>query len=108
MPTLPTAQILDGASLARTLRERIREQAREVGERGQPPSLRVILVGEDPASMTYVSSKTRAAREAGCLAETIRLPESTAPLRLLEEVERANRDDAVDGILVQLPQNVGR
>src|SRR6266496_2144728 len=103
MPTLPTAQILDGASLARTLRERIREQAREVGERGAPPSLRVLLVGEDPASMTYVSSKTRAAEEAGCIAETIRLPEITAPARLLEEVEKANRDDPVDGVLVQLP-----
>ena len=103
MPTLPTAQILDGASLARTLRERIREQAREVGERGAPPSLRVLLVGEDPASTTYVSSKTRAAEEAGCIAETIRLPEITAPARLLEEVEKANRDDPVDGVLVQLP-----
>jgi methylenetetrahydrofolate dehydrogenase (NADP+) / methenyltetrahydrofolate cyclohydrolase len=65
--------------------------------------LRVLLVGEDPASMTYVSSKTRAAEEAGCLAETIRLPEDTAPARLLEEVEKANRDDPVDGVLVQLP-----
>jgi methylenetetrahydrofolate dehydrogenase (NADP+)/methenyltetrahydrofolate cyclohydrolase len=46
--------------------------------------LRVILVGEDPASMTYVSSKTRAAEEAGCLAETVRLPRMTAPKRLLE------------------------
>jgi methylenetetrahydrofolate dehydrogenase (NADP+)/methenyltetrahydrofolate cyclohydrolase len=103
MPTLPTARLLDGASLARTLRERIREQAREVGERGAPPFLRVFLVGEDPASVTYVSSKTRAAQEAGCLAETIRLPENTAPRRLLEEIARANRDDVVDGILVQLP-----
>ena len=60
-------------------------------------------MGEDPASVTYVSSKTRAAREAGCLAETVRLPEGAAPRRLLEEVERANRDDTVDGILVQLP-----
>jgi methylenetetrahydrofolate dehydrogenase (NADP+)/methenyltetrahydrofolate cyclohydrolase len=102
MPTLPTARLLDGASLARTLRERIREQAREVGERGTLPSLRVFLVGEDPASVTYVSSKTSAAQEAGCHAETIRLPEDTAPRRLLEEVARANRDD-VDGILVQLP-----
>jgi methylenetetrahydrofolate dehydrogenase (NADP+)/methenyltetrahydrofolate cyclohydrolase len=96
-----TARILDGASLARTLRERIREEAARVGP--SPPSLRVILVGEDPASATYVSAKTRAAREAGCLAETIRLPATTSPERLLEEVERANRDGGVDGILVQLP-----
>jgi methylenetetrahydrofolate dehydrogenase (NADP+) / methenyltetrahydrofolate cyclohydrolase len=97
------ARLLDGASLARTLREQVRAQALEVGQRGAPPSLRVLLVGEDPASVTYVSSKTRAAREAGCLAETIRLPENAEPRRLLEEVERANRDDSVDGILVQLP-----
>ena len=97
------ARLLDGASLARTLREQVRAQALEVGKRGSPPSLRVLLVGEDPASVTYVSSKTRAAQEAGCLADTIRLPENTPPRRLLEEVERANRDDTVDGILVQLP-----
>jgi methylenetetrahydrofolate dehydrogenase (NADP+)/methenyltetrahydrofolate cyclohydrolase len=103
MDTLPTVRLLDGVSLARTLREKVRAQAREVGGRGFPPSLRVILVGEDAASVTYVSSKTRAAQEAGCLAETIRLPEDTAPQRLLEEVERVNRDRAVDGVLVQLP-----
>jgi len=103
MDTLPTVRLLDGVSLARTLREKVRAQAREVGGRGFPPSLRVILVGEDAASVTYVSSKTRAAQEAGCLAETIRLPADTAPQRLLEEVERVNRDRAVDGVLVQLP-----
>jgi methylenetetrahydrofolate dehydrogenase (NADP+)/methenyltetrahydrofolate cyclohydrolase len=95
------ARILDGASLARTLRERVRAEAARVGP--PPPSLRVILVGEDPASVAYVSAKTRAAQEAGCLAETIRLPATTTSERLLEEVERANRDDGVDGILVQLP-----
>ena len=103
METLPTARLLDGVSLARTLRQKVRAQALEVGKHGSPPSLRVILVGEDPASMTYVSSKTHAAQEAGCLAATIRLPEDAAPQRLLDEVERANRDRAVDGILVQLP-----
>ncbi len=103
MATLPAGRLLDGASLARTLREKIRAEAGQIGERGSPPSLRVILVGENPASVTYVSSKTRAAQETGCLAATIRLPE-TAPLeRVLEEVERANRDEAVDGVLVQLP-----
>jgi methylenetetrahydrofolate dehydrogenase (NADP+)/methenyltetrahydrofolate cyclohydrolase len=95
------ARILDGAALARTLREKTRSEAARVAT--SPPSLRVILVGEDPASVTYVSAKTRAAQEAGCLAETVRLPAATTPERLLEEVERANRDDGVDGILVQLP-----
>jgi methylenetetrahydrofolate dehydrogenase (NADP+)/methenyltetrahydrofolate cyclohydrolase len=96
-----SARILDGAALARTLAEKIRAEAARVSS--APPSLRVILVGEDPASVTYVSAKARAAREAGCLAETVRLPAATTPERLLEEVEHANRDDGVDGILVQLP-----
>jgi methylenetetrahydrofolate dehydrogenase (NADP+)/methenyltetrahydrofolate cyclohydrolase len=53
--------------------------------------------------MTYVAAKTRAAQEAGCLAETVRLPAITPPERLIEEIERANRDEGVDGVLVQLP-----
>jgi methylenetetrahydrofolate dehydrogenase (NADP+) / methenyltetrahydrofolate cyclohydrolase len=103
VPEGKTARLMDGASLARTLRERSREEAQRVSERGAPPSLRVILVGEDPASATYVASKTRAAQEAGCRGETIRLPVSVSPERLLEEIARANRDDSVDGLLVQLP-----
>jgi methylenetetrahydrofolate dehydrogenase (NADP+) / methenyltetrahydrofolate cyclohydrolase len=103
MPENPAARLLDGASLARTIRECVAGEAAQVARNGPPPSLRVILVGEDPASVTYVSSKTRAAEEAGCRGETIRLPASIAPERLLEEVDRANRDDAVDGLLVQLP-----
>ncbi len=94
---------MDGASLARELRERSREEAQRVFERRDPPSLRVILVGDDPASVTYVASKTRAAQEAGCRGETIRLPASVSPERLLDEVARGNRDESVDGLLVQLP-----
>jgi methylenetetrahydrofolate dehydrogenase (NADP+)/methenyltetrahydrofolate cyclohydrolase len=97
------AKILDGASLARTIRERVRAEAAEIASRGAPPSLRVILVGEDPASVTYVTSKARSAQEAGCKAETLRLPGSASPREVLAEVERANGDDSVDGLLVQLP-----
>lgn len=103
----PTARLLDGAALARSLRQQIAGEAAEVARRGRPPFLRVILAGEDPASVTYVSSKVRAAQEAGCIAETVRLPASVTPERLLEEVARANRDDTVDGLLVQLPLPAG-
>ena len=103
MPESATARLLDGASLARDLREKTRAEAALVTAGGAPPSLRIFLVGEDPASLSYVSAKTRAAQEAGCLAETLRLPATAPPERLLEEVRRANRDDLVDGILVQLP-----
>jgi methylenetetrahydrofolate dehydrogenase (NADP+)/methenyltetrahydrofolate cyclohydrolase len=97
------ARILDGASLARAIREKVRAEAEEIARRGPAPFLRVILVGEDAASVTYVSSKTRAAQEAGCRAETVRLPEAIPPQRLLDEVERANNETDVDGLLVQLP-----
>jgi methylenetetrahydrofolate dehydrogenase (NADP+)/methenyltetrahydrofolate cyclohydrolase len=103
MPDSPTVCILDGVSLARALGEETRQEAARVAAGGTPPSLRIILVGEDPASVAYIASKTRAAREAGCLAETVRLPAITPPERLIEEIERANRDEGVDGVLVQLP-----
>lgn len=67
------------------------------------PFLRVLLVGEDPASLSYVGSKTKAAAEAGIRAETLRLPSDVTPDALLSEVARANGDPKVHGILVQLP-----
>ena len=103
MPESSTAHLLDGVSLARSLREEIRLEADRVAAGEVPPSLRILLVGEDPASVAYIASKTRAAREAGCLAETVCLPAITPPERVIEEVERANRDESVDGVLVQLP-----
>ena len=92
--------LLEGAPVAR----RIREEARAAASRfSPPPSLEVLLVGNDPASESYVASKTAAARETGIRAETLRLS-ATAPLEaLLEAVRRGNRDDGVDGLLVQLP-----
>jgi methylenetetrahydrofolate dehydrogenase (NADP+)/methenyltetrahydrofolate cyclohydrolase len=99
-----SALILDGSGLARSLREEVRREAKALaGRLRRPPGLRVILVGENPASESYVSGKTKAAHEAGIEAETIHLPGGSAPEKLLAEVERGNRDDAVDGLLVQLP-----
>ena len=96
-----TAQILDGTGLARRLREQAR--SRVFGSAGPPPHLRVLLVGEDPASQAYVSAKAKAAAEAGIEAETRRLPADVSPEALLTEVARANADPGVNGILVQLP-----
>jgi methylenetetrahydrofolate dehydrogenase (NADP+)/methenyltetrahydrofolate cyclohydrolase len=105
MPETQTrATLLDGAALAKTLRERARAAAAAIAARGAaPPFLRVLLVGENPASEAYVASKAKAAREAGIGAETLRLPGDLAPGALLAEVRRANADASVDGILVQLP-----
>jgi methylenetetrahydrofolate dehydrogenase (NADP+) / methenyltetrahydrofolate cyclohydrolase len=95
------ARVLDGAGLARRIREGLRTEmaARSL----PPPHLRAILVGHDAASEVYVSSKTKAAGETGIRAEALRLPADISPDTLLAEVARANEDPEVDGILIQLP-----
>ena len=95
-------RLLDGALLARKLREQVRAEV-AAGWTGPPPRLRALLLGHDPASEIYVASKERAAREAGLAAETVRLSSSTSPEALLAEIRRANLSESVDGILVQLP-----
>jgi len=101
---LARAVVLDGNALARTLREKLRAEAAAIHP---APGLRVLLVGENPASLSYVTSKTKAAIEAGIRAETLRLPADMSPERLLAEVARANGDLDVDGILIQLPLPAG-
>jgi methylenetetrahydrofolate dehydrogenase (NADP+)/methenyltetrahydrofolate cyclohydrolase len=100
-----SARILDGAAAARHLRDRVRAESEALG--GRPAALRVILLGNDAASETYVAAKTKAAREAGIRAETHRLPSGSSAEALLAAVEKANRDDGVDGILVQMPLEPG-
>ena len=97
------AKTLDGGALAKKLRDGARAEVKAFAAGGRPPSLRVILLGNDPASETYVASKEKAAREAGLAAATVRLPSGTTPQALLSEIERANRDPSVDGLLVQMP-----
>jgi methylenetetrahydrofolate dehydrogenase (NADP+)/methenyltetrahydrofolate cyclohydrolase len=95
-----TARILDGKALGAKLRAGL-----AVRIAGLPfkPGLRVVRVGEDPASGVYVRNKDRAAAEAGFDSATIHLPETTTEADLLAEIARLNADPAVDGILVQLP-----
>jgi methylenetetrahydrofolate dehydrogenase (NADP+) / methenyltetrahydrofolate cyclohydrolase len=94
------ARIIDGKSLAATLRT---EVAAKVAAAGFTPALAVVLVGDDPASSVYVRTKDRAAREAGIEALTIRLPADTPQAELLATIQKLNDDPAIDGILVQLP-----
>ena len=95
-----TARIIDGKAVAAALRATI---AARVASLPFVPGLAVVLVGDDPASGVYVRSKDRAAREAGIVARTIRLPGDTPEARLLDEIACLNADPDVDGILVQLP-----
>ena len=95
-----TARVIDGKAIAAAIRADVAARAATLPYQ---PGLVVVLVGDDPASAVYVRNKDRAAAEAGLHARTIRLPASTGQAELLDVIGRLNADDAVDGILVQLP-----
>lgn len=98
------ATILDGKALAQTIRGDVALEVAELKEKyGRAPHLVVILVGEDPASTVYVRNKAIACEKAGIGNTTIRMPEDTPEADLLKEIDRLNKADDVDGILVQLP-----
>ena len=98
------AKIIDGKELAANLREEIRTKtASLIAEKGVTPGLAVILVGENPASVSYVTAKEKACTEAGMYSREIRLPASIAESKLLDEIAKLNADPVIHGILVQLP-----
>jgi methylenetetrahydrofolate dehydrogenase (NADP+)/methenyltetrahydrofolate cyclohydrolase len=99
-----TAILLDGKAVARKVRDEVAARAAELGARlGRPPGLAVVQVGEDPASSVYVRNKRKAAAEAGIASFAHDLPVTTSEPELLALIDRLNRDERVDGILVQLP-----
>jgi methylenetetrahydrofolate dehydrogenase (NADP+) / methenyltetrahydrofolate cyclohydrolase len=94
------ATLMDGKALAARIRE---EVAADVAAFPRPIGLATVLVGDDPASDVYIRSKHRATLEVGIEARDLRLPASTSEGELLALVQELNADDAIDGILVQLP-----
>lgn len=99
-----TARILDGKKLAETVRAEVKVRAAAfAAERGRPAGLEVVLVGSDPASQVYTRNKEKAALEVGIRGKLHTLPAETTEQELLALLDRLNADDAVDGILVQLP-----
>jgi methylenetetrahydrofolate dehydrogenase (NADP+)/methenyltetrahydrofolate cyclohydrolase len=98
------ATIMDGRALAERIRREVKD---EVARLGDPIGLATILVGDDPASDIYIRGKHNAAGEAGIDARDYRLPEDASEDNVLGLVADLNADDAVDGILVQLPLPAG-
>jgi methylenetetrahydrofolate dehydrogenase (NADP+)/methenyltetrahydrofolate cyclohydrolase len=98
-----TAKIIDGKQVAADIRAELKEEIIRLKERGVVPGLGVILVGEDPASQSYVTSKERACGEIGIYSDDNRLPAQTSQEELMTLVERMNGDPRINGILVQLP-----
>ena len=100
---LMTAKIIDGKQVAAGIRAELKDEVARLKERGIVPGLGVILVGEDPASTSYVTSKERACEELGIFSDDNRLPADTTQEELLALVRRMNGDPKINGILVQLP-----
>ena len=101
---MATARIIDGKELARRLRAEIAAGVAELKARtGSIPGLAVILVGDNPASVSYVTAKEKACGEVGMLSREIRLPAETTEAELLARIRELNADPAIHGILVQLP-----
>lgn len=98
------AQIIDGKKLAAETRAEIAAGVAALkAEKGVTPGLAVILVGDNPASVSYVTAKEKACREAGMYSREIRLPAETPEQVVVETVRALNADPAIHGILVQLP-----
>jgi methylenetetrahydrofolate dehydrogenase (NADP+)/methenyltetrahydrofolate cyclohydrolase len=95
-----TARLIDGKVVAAALRARVAVRVASLPYR---PGLAVVLVGDDPASVTYVRNKDRAATQADIGVRTIRLPPAASQAAILTQIQALNLDPAVDGILVQLP-----
>ncbi|MCS6999068.1 MAG: bifunctional methylenetetrahydrofolate dehydrogenase/methenyltetrahydrofolate cyclohydrolase FolD [Aquificaceae bacterium] len=96
--------LLDGRSLSEKLRSEIKQEVERYVKLGlRPPTLAVVLVGDDPASQVYVANKRRACEKVGIRSIVYRLPVNTTTEELLELIAQLNAEDGVDGILLQLP-----
>ncbi|AAS43155.1 MULTISPECIES: bifunctional methylenetetrahydrofolate dehydrogenase/methenyltetrahydrofolate cyclohydrolase FolD [Bacillus] len=97
------AVIIKGNEVAEKKRAQLTEEVVKLKEQGIVPGLAVILVGEDPASRSYVKGKEKGCEQVGIYSELIEFPETITEERLLAEIDRLNGDDRINGILVQLP-----
>lgn len=98
-----TAKIIDGKQIAAGIRAELKEQVKKLKQEGIIPGLGVILVGDDPASQSYVRAKERACEEIGIYSGDNRLPADTTQKDLIALINKMNNDPKINGILVQLP-----
>lgn len=97
------AEIINGQLLAKELRENMKNEVAELKQKGLTPHLTVILIGDDPASHSYVRGKEKASAEVGISSEIIRMEKTVDQKTLLTKIAELNKDENVHGILVQLP-----
>lgn len=95
---------IDGKAFSQTVLEKIREEHSQLKEKyGKPAGLAVVIVGNNPASQVYVKNKIRACENVGFYSENIELDENINEKELLQEIDKLNKNDRINGILVQLP-----
>jgi methylenetetrahydrofolate dehydrogenase (NADP+)/methenyltetrahydrofolate cyclohydrolase len=97
------AQVIDGNRIASLIKSELRERLTELHLAGHSPGLAVVLVGEDQASKTYVSMKSRECKELGILSKQLDLPETVSEEELLNNIDYVQADPKIHGILVQMP-----
>lgn len=98
-----TAEIISGKELAQEIRKELKDEVKTLNDKNITPHLTVILVGDNPASQSYVKGKKKASAEVGISSEVIELPIDTTEETLLNKIVELNNNDRVHGILVQLP-----
>lgn len=98
-----SAKLINGLEIAKKRREEMKQKVSELKKEGITPHLTVILVGDDPASKSYVSGKEKAAKEIGISSEVIHMVADATEAELLAKISELNHDAVVHGILVQLP-----
>lgn len=98
-----TARIIDGKQVAADMRAELKAEVADLAKKGIVPGLAVVLVGDDPASKSYVTGKEQACEEMGIYSDDNRLPADTSQEELMALVEKLNNDPKINGILVQLP-----
>ncbi len=97
------ATILDGKAVSAAVKQEVKTEVEALKQKGISVGLAVIIVGENPASRTYVNNKKKACAEAGIVSEEYALPESTTQAELLDLIDTLNKKDSIHGILCQLP-----
>lgn len=97
------SKLISGKELSAIEKSKIKQRVEQLKEKGVFPKLSVIIVGENPASMSYVKGKHKDCAECSIISENIALPDTVSQQRLLAEIDRLNNDSTVHGILVQLP-----
>jgi len=98
-----TAEIISGTQIAKEIRGELKVKVDDLKKKGITPGLFIVRVGEDPASVSYVTAKSKASDELGIMSETLVYPDDTKEEILLAKIDELNKDPKWNGLLVQLP-----